>query len=62
MNYSQKEIIDALTLIKDICCKSTTCSNCPFRGDNPPKKVCMIVDTDPDEWRIAAYKNWRAFE
>lgn len=58
MNYSEKEVIEALKVIKDIC-RHEGCNTCPLsRGD-----VCVIQNVSPSSWEIADVdKKFNAFK
>lgn len=56
----KQKILDALTLIKDICDKNNDCEDCPFCCAN-----CCILREDiaPQDWKLNnADEKWRAFK
>ena len=52
------KIIEALTIIQDICVDNI-CTTCPFMINN---NECGINSSEPDEWNINSFNNWRAFK
>lgn len=52
MKYSEKEIIDALNVIKDVCNDSGCNHNCPFHND----LFCVIQNVTPEVWSVADYR------
>lgn len=58
MKHSEKEIIDALNVIQDVC-GDMDCYTCPFsRG-----AVCVINEVAPSEWDIVDVKpTFKAFK
>ena len=62
MEYSKKEILDALMVIHKTCKDQTSCCICPF-GDVEGNGICKIQDTSPDMWYMTEMKPeiWRAF-
>lgn len=57
--YTQKDIVDALNIIKSTCISYEHCVECPFIKYNK----CMIIENCPDEWNlISAEQNWKAFK
>jgi len=63
MEYSKKEILDALMIIHATCKEQNSCCTCPF-GDFDSHGICQIMETSPDTWHMAEIKPeiWRAFE
>ena len=57
MDYTQKEILDLLIKIKEICESNNGCADCPFgrRGG-----ICKIVEKKPFDWEITGHGAWRA--
>lgn len=53
-----EKIIDALIVIRDIC-NNNVCPACPFMINN---NECGIESSEPDEWNINSFENWRAFK
>lgn len=62
MEYSKKEILDALKIIQKTCEKQTSCFVCPF-ADVEGNGICKIMDNSPDEWYVVGTESeiWRAF-
>lgn len=59
MKYTEKEILDALHLIKDLCTtyyKANLCKDCPFSTSD-----CMIHKEFPDNWSIKVKSPFKAF-
>ena len=58
MNYSQEDILKALTIIQNIC-STTNCHQCPFTRENVDE--CYIMTVTPIDWRINRPQEiWRA--
>lgn len=58
LGYEKDEIIDALTIIHEICI-ANICDECPFDkyGD------CMVTHSPPEDWHIHSnLSQWRAFD
>lgn len=57
--YTKEEIINAVTVIKEICANQI-CQDCPFfrKGDN----TCIVKNEVPSGWKINEDKpvTWRA--
>lgn len=61
MKYTEKEILDALHLIKDLCTtyyKANLCKDCPFSNTTG---ACMMHKEFPDNWSIKAESSFKAF-
>jgi hypothetical protein len=61
MKYTEKEILDALHLIKYLCTtyyKSNLCKDCPFSNKTGD---CMIHKEFPDNWSIKVKSPFKAF-
>ena len=58
---TKEEILNALTVIKQVCTNTGPCSDCPFRTG--PDGTCYIVSTTPHNWEIINEKPqaWKAF-
>lgn len=58
MSYSNKQLYDALSLIKNIC-EDTHCDDCPMYD----KGMCRVSDSDncPADWSLNCPEHWRAF-
>lgn len=62
-SYSKEDIINALSLIKNICKSNTLCDACPF-SRNVTKK-CVVTGDSPMNWdikEIGEEEIWRAFK
>lgn len=61
MQYTQKEILDALELIKNVCWEQQDdCKKCPLYSVT---NCCCIFrsDVNPDEWELnSPDKTWHA--
>lgn len=57
MVINQEQVIEALNLIKTICC-SYTCDECPFRNNDK----CQFQNVPPYHWNIKEVDKFRAFE
>lgn len=58
MDQRQKDIINALIIIKSVCVSNDKCDYCPFYING-----CMIQYVSPDKWDINMDGNiWRAFK
>ena len=56
MSYTHEEIINALTVIKEVCKEySLDCDRCPFFVG-----CCRTVGLQPNKWMINE-EPWRAF-
>lgn len=55
--YTQEEIIKAVTIIQDICKSNAQCFGCPFY----PNGECIINEVEPCGWEINGTTAWRAF-
>lgn len=49
MTYNEKEIIQALNVIKTVCEDCSFCSQCPLRTSYDE---CQCAASSPAEWRI----------
>lgn len=58
MKYTEKEILDALHLIKDLCTTYNLCKDCPFSNKTDD---CLIHKEFPDMWNIKAKSPFKAF-
>ena len=57
LGYEKEEIIDALTIIHEICC-ANICDECPFDKHGE----CNIRNA-PEDWHIHSnLSQWRAFD
>ena len=62
-NGNEKEILDALRLIKKICATNDSrCGDCPFY--NPSTSCCIVHNIWPEDWELIdeSPSNWRAFK
>ena len=59
---SSEELLEALTVIKEVCRQNMDCTTCPLR-DRKYKDGCFILLTDkvPSSWALKAPEKWRAF-
>lgn len=48
MKHGEKEIVDALNVIQDICLDNACNDECPFYDGY----VCVIRDEKPNDWEI----------
>ena len=56
--YTQEEILEAITLIKTVC-RQHACQTCPFRKH---EGGCEITNCQPSLWKIFTEpREWRAF-
>lgn len=58
MKHSEKEIIDALNVIKDTCVESNCPRNCPFSISDE----CVIQGLQPALWEIEEVNIFKAFK
>lgn len=58
IDYSDKEILDAVTLIKTVCMSTVDCEKCIFHTDNAGEYGlrCGIRNTVPASWRVVQPK------
>lgn len=54
MTHNEKEIIQALNVIKTVCLDSRACSRCPLRTEEDD---CTLVMKDIENWDIIDDKN-----
>ena len=59
MTYTHEEILNALTLIQNIC-NTTLCSQCPFNNEFGE---CAITQFAPADWELNEPNPiWKAFK
>lgn len=58
MKYSQKQIIEALTVIIETCEENRDCNTCPFF--NQGKCLVSSGGESPEEWVLNETKPWKA--
>lgn len=53
--HSEKEILDALNVIKEVCEKSVYCKDCPLRKEmnNGANGSCAMFENSPRNWRFS---------
>lgn len=58
-DYTNDEIINALTVIRNICKETENCFGCPFYDEGHDN--CVIQNKNPVDWLFAdEYNVWRA--
>lgn len=59
MTYSNKQLYDALSLIKNICKDNSSCDDCPLCDEDR----CKVSDEGncPADWTLNCPEHWRAF-
>ena len=57
--YSEKKIIEALKMIKDICSHQEECEICPFFNED--YQDCNFNIYEPTSWNFKKTEVWRAF-
>lgn len=62
--YSDKEIYDALKMIRDICKNSSSsCRDCKLSYSESGFTYCGLSDTQPITWRLAELPSkWKPFK
>lgn len=59
--YNRENLIEALTVIKEVCEKFEACRCCPMYSDD--YKACLMEKEGPDEWEIITdTPPWRAIK
>ena len=50
----EKDIIEALKVIQEVCKTMTTCNECPLRGERlcAGETACAVNDEIPADWGI----------
>ena len=58
-----EELLEALTVIREVCRQNAECNTCPLR-DKDYEDGCFILQTDkvPSNWIIKAPDKWRALQ
>lgn len=53
--HSEKEILDALNVIKEVCEKSVYCKDCPLRNKEINNVVsgCALFESSPSNWKLS---------
>ena len=59
---TKEEILNALTIIKQVCDNADECINCPLR-ENRNGDACYVKSSLPQDWKIGEEQPpmWRAF-
>lgn len=61
MEFSRKEILNALAIIQKVC-NSTDCFDCPLRSEEYENEGCTLKVMTPNLWELNEEKEtWRAF-
>lgn len=55
--YSNQEIYNALSLIRDVCNEYSDCKTCPFGKRN----CCQLNEETPQNWRLIPPDEYKAF-